>query len=185
MFAKFIETYGAGTDVKNIPPGDLDGFRDVLPAELLELVALGEGSYMNGFLWIVNPAEYRQLVNEIYLPVSHPSICFARDAFGCLYLWEDNSVVYIDINYSKQEVVGRKLNVFFDLKLTDNSFLEKKTSYKKYLDVKSKLGPVSIDECYGYITLLGLGGFDKPENSNKVKLKEYLSIVAQALGKIQ
>ena len=44
--------------------------------------------------------------------------------------------------------------------------------------------PLEQDECYGYLPLLGMGA-DRIDNLKKVKLKEYLAIVAQTLGKIE
>ena len=185
MFTNFIKTYGDLSKTGQIPHADLAGIEDVLPTELVELLHKGEGSYMKGFLWIVNPQEFKQIVDDIYVPLSNPAICFARDAFGSLFLWEDNSVIYVDINNSKQEVVGRKINVFFDLKLTDSGFLSKKTAYDKFVVAEQLLGPPEQDECYGYFPLLGMGGAGRIDNLKKVKPKEYLAIVAQTLGKIE
>ncbi|RNL55849.1 T6SS immunity protein Tdi1 domain-containing protein [Pedobacter jejuensis] len=182
MFTKFIETYGNLENKQEIPSDDLAQVKGAFTPELYELLEQGEGCYMNGFLWVVNPVEYADLVNQIYLPLTSPSVCFARDAFGSLYLWEDNSIIYVDINFTKQEVVGTKANVFFDLKMTDSGFLDKKTPYKNYLKAREKLGELSKDECYGYTPLIGMGGAEKTENLKKVKIKEYISIVAQALG---
>jgi len=185
MFTKFLETYGSLASTKDIPSDDLEKIKSAIPFELLELFQEGEGSLMNGFLWIVNPNKHQELVDEAYLPFSTPTVCFARDAFGSFYLWEDNSIIYVDINSSKSEVVGTKIKVFFDLKMTDSGFLSKRTSYDKFLKAKDVLGELSADECYGYFPLIGMGGAEKAENLKKVKIKEYISIVAQSLGQIQ
>ena len=185
MLGKFIETYGNIQHKIEIVIKDLELFKNDLPAELYGLLKQGAGSYMNGFFWVVNPVEYKDLLNETYLPLQQPSICFGRDAFGCLYVWEDNSIIYIDINNTKQEVVGRKMNVFLDLKMTDKGFLDKRLKYSKFTPALNKLGELAFDECYGYTPLLGLGGAEKVENLKKVKIKEYISITAQALGKIR
>ncbi|MBP1995846.1 hypothetical protein J2Z66_007488 [Paenibacillus eucommiae] len=47
------------------------------------------------------------------------------------------------------------------------------------------MGAIDFDESFGYVPLLGLGGAEKVENLQKVKLKEHTSIVAQALDKIE
>lgn len=113
MFTKFIETYGSIDNKKVIPLDDLERIIGIIPPELSELLLEGEGSYMNGFLWIVNPSEYKDLINVAYDPISLPAVCFARDAFGSFYIWEDNSIICVNINSSKQEVVGARINVFF------------------------------------------------------------------------
>ncbi|WP_083536288.1 T6SS immunity protein Tdi1 domain-containing protein [Chryseobacterium vrystaatense] len=56
---------------------------------------------------------------------------------------------------------------------------------KNYFPAREKLGEPAFEESYGYVLLLGLGGPEKVENLEKVKLKEHILIVAQALGKIE
>ncbi|GAA5089374.1 DUF1851 domain-containing protein [Chryseobacterium ginsengisoli] len=185
MFEKFIVTYGDIQHRQEISNENLETIKQHLPEDLFVFLQKGKGSYMDGFLWIVNPIEYKDIVDEVYLPLQNPSICFARDAFGNLYLWEDNSIIFVDINHSKQEVVGRKATVFFDLKMTDKGFLEKRLPYNNFLEAKNILGELQSDECYGYQHLLGMGGSEKITNLKKIKVKEYISITAQALGKIQ
>ena len=185
MFEKFVAAYGDIKHQQEILNEDLNSIKQYIPEDLFVFIKKGKGSYMNDFFWIVNPVEYKNIVDEIYLPLKNPSICFARDAFGNLYLWEDSSIIFVDINHSKQEVIGRKLNVFFDLKMTDKGFLEKRLPYNNYLEAKKNLGELHSDLCYGYNPLLGMGGSEKVMNLQKVKIKEYISITAQALGKIQ
>jgi len=185
MFEKFETTYGGIKHPQEILSENLNSIKQYLPEDLFVFLKKGKGSYMDGFLWIVNPIEYKDIVDEVYLPLRNPSICFARDAFGNLYLWEDSSIIYVDINHSKQEVVGRKTSVFFDLKMTDKGFLEKRLQYNNFLEAKKILGELQSDECFGYEPLLGLGGVEKIRNLKKVKIREYISITAQALGKIQ
>jgi hypothetical protein len=184
MLERFLETYGNLQDKKDIPLTDLEQIKSEVPDELFQVLQSGEGSFMNGFLWIVNPKEYKVLTDDLYNPVHPPAICFARDAFGSLFLWEGNAIIYVDVNNSKQEVIGKKINVFFNLKLTDSGFLDERTSYTEFLKAKMSLGEIKDDECFGYFPLIGMGGSSRIENLKKVKIKEYLSIVAQSLGKI-
>ncbi|MCZ4223985.1 hypothetical protein [Pedobacter rhodius] len=58
MFTKFTETYGNLENKQEIPSNDLAQVKSTLTPELYELLEQGEGSYMNGFLWIVNLVEY-------------------------------------------------------------------------------------------------------------------------------
>lgn len=185
MFEKFIETYGNIKFNKDIPIEDLEKVKDNLPTELYSFLLNGEGSYMNNFFWTVNPIEFASILQEIYEPVTSPSICFARDAFSGLYVWEDNTIVYINTRYTISKVIGRKLNILFNNIMTDWEYFSEQLSLTNYFPAKEKLGELKFDECYGYIPLLGLGGSEKVENLEKVKLKEHISIIAQALGKIE
>ena len=46
------------------------------------------------------------------------------------------------------------------------------------------LGVPAYDECFGYVPLLSLGGSEKPENLQKVKLREHLELMYQMQGSI-
>jgi len=89
MFEKFVATFGDIQSKQEIPRDELNSVQKFLPEDLFYFLKKGAGSYMNGFLWTVNPVEYKQILDEIYVPLQEPSICFARDAFGGLYIWED------------------------------------------------------------------------------------------------
>jgi hypothetical protein len=184
MLEKFLETYGSLQDKKAIPLTDLEQLKSEVPDELFQVLQSGEGSFMNGYLWIVNPKEYEVLADDVYDPIHPPAICFARDAFGSLFLWEDNAIIYVDVNHSKQEVIGKKISVFFNLKLTDSGFLDKRLPYAEFLKAKIFLGEIKDDECFGYFPLIGMGGPSRIDQLKKVRIKEYVSIVAQSLGKI-
>ena len=47
-----------------------------------------------------------------------------------------------------------------------------------------KLGKLEYDECFGYVPLLGLGGSEKVDNLDKVKIREHIEIITQLVGKI-
>lgn len=170
---------------KAIDPDSLTRVKSLLPDELLSLLSQGEGSYMNGYLWIINPDDYKGISAEVSIPVEPPSTCFARDVFGGLYMWEGESIIYLNVRHGTAKVVGRKVNVFFNKILTDWGYLSEQLHLENFHPAKEALGDLNADECYGYVPLLGLGGAEKVENLQKVKIKVHLSIIAQALGKIK
>jgi hypothetical protein len=43
-------------------------------------------------------------------------------------------------------------------------------------------GSLAYDECFGYVPLLGLGGFERVKNLQKVKIKEQLMLITELLG---
>ncbi|WP_420912016.1 T6SS immunity protein Tdi1 domain-containing protein [Listeria cornellensis] len=48
-----------------------------------------------------------------------------------------------------------------------------------------KLGTPAYDECFGYVPLLALGGAEKVENLQKVKLKEHILLISALVGTIE
>lgn len=185
MFEKFVEEYGDIENRVGQPLDHLEKIKNTLPDELFAFISNGIGSYMDGFLWVVDPVQYDAILKGIYIPVQEPSVCFARDAFGGLYTYEDNSVIYVNIRHGISKVIGRKVHILFNSIMTDWEYFTEELSLENYIPAKEKLGKVEQDECYGYVPLLGLGGSEKVENLEKVKLKEHILLISQALGKIE
>src|SRR5687768_12245496 len=111
MFETFLTEYGPLQQATMFDPNSLNQLKGVLPDDVLSLLAQGKGSYMNGYFWIVDPLDYQDILEEVYKPVERPSTCFARDAFGGLYVWEGESIVYINVRYGTSKVIGRKVSV--------------------------------------------------------------------------
>ncbi|WP_420990641.1 T6SS immunity protein Tdi1 domain-containing protein [Chitinophaga sp. CC14] len=44
---------------------------------------------------------------------------------------------------------------------------------------------MEYDECYGYAPLLGLGGKEKIENIEKVKISVHIALIAQLVCKMK
>lgn len=74
---------------------------------------------------------------------------------------------------------------FFDMDLSDNDYIKSNLFLENYYPAKEKLGEIAYDECYGYVPILAIGGSEKIENLQKVKIKEHISIIAQLAGKIE
>ncbi|WP_299251374.1 T6SS immunity protein Tdi1 domain-containing protein [uncultured Aquimarina sp.] len=141
-------------------------------------------TFIDGFFSLVDPIEYEGILKDIYVPFKKPSNCFAKDAFGSLYLWENNSIKLINIRHGISEIIGRNPSVFFNLKMTDKGFLAKRLGIDSFYNAKERLGALAYDECYGYVPILAAGGAEKIENMQKVKLKEHIAIISQLAGKI-
>ncbi|MDR6569942.1 DUF1851 domain-containing protein [Chitinophaga ginsengisegetis] len=184
MFETFLAECGPLQNKTVFEQDYLTELKGTLPDDVLSLLARGKGSYMNGYFWIVNPIEYQDILEEVYKPVERPSTCFARDAFGGLYVWEGESIVYIDVRLGASMVLGRKTSVFFNRIITDWEYLSEQLHLENFYPVKEILGDLSSDECYGYVPLLALGGNENVENLQRVKIKEHLVIIAQTAGKI-
>ncbi len=184
MLEKFIAKSNP-IKVKVIDSSILDSYAHKLPAEIIYLLrTYGISNFLDGFFWIINPEEYQDVLDEIYVPLKNPDVCFARDAFGGLYVWDDDSIIYVDIRFNYSKVIGRNPSIFFNSKMTDWTYLSNEVKEKNFEEARQKLGALADDECYGYVPLLALGGSEKVENLRKVKIKEQVSIVAQTVGKI-
>jgi hypothetical protein len=168
------------------PENDLvTKYESLLPAKLIQLwQENGFGSTVEGYLKIVNPDDFEESLKEIYSPVfKNPIVMFAT-GMSDLIIWENNYTVLLNCRYGLSKVIESGFQYFLE-DVQDKEFVNDELKGANYFIAKDQLGKIAFDECYGYVPLLGLGGSEKVENLQKVKIKEHLSIIAQTLGKIE
>lgn len=180
LLERFYSVCKQEANTEPLPKLILEKYRGLVPVEIIELWQYGGvGSYMNDFFWVINPDEYLFVTDQLYKPFLLPCVVFARDAFGDLFVWEKDCVKFVNVRHGYSQVIGRDLKIFFNSIATDWDFFCDRLKAKDFSSVKARLHGLSYDECYGYVPALVAGGSDKPENVQKVKLREYLEIIAQ------
>ncbi|SDJ82027.1 hypothetical protein SAMN04487898_104354 [Pedobacter sp. ok626] len=187
MFDTFFEKYPDYSTVQRPTADVLDKFTGKLPSQLLDFWNVyGFGTLMNGYLKLVDPSEFQAVFNEAYDNRDN-EIVFAVTALGDFLAWTGDAIraVYFKNGYDSIVESGDDMEWFFDMDLADEGFLRDNLNDKNYLVAKEKLGEPGYDECYGYVPLLGLGGAEKADHLQKVKIKEHIAIIAQTLGKIK
>lgn len=187
MFDKFFEKYPDYTIIEKPTEDVLHHYKDKLPTQLTDFwKAYGFGIFMDGYLKLVNPSGFQSDFDEAYDNNQH-EIVFGVTALGDFLTWTGDAIraVYFKNGYDSIIESGDDMEWFFDMDLADQGFLRDNLNDKNYLAAKEHLGELEYDQCYGYVPLLGLGGAEKAENLQKVKIKEHLSIIAQTLGKIE
>ncbi|WP_448635410.1 T6SS immunity protein Tdi1 domain-containing protein [Pedobacter panaciterrae] len=170
--------------VRKPGPDEIAKFQSLLPANLLQLWQDdGFGSIAEGYLKVVNPDDFEELLKETYSPVfKNPIVMFAT-GMGDLIIWENDYTVLLNHRYGVSKVIESGFRYFLD-DVQDKEFIDDELKGGNYLKAKDLLGDIAFDECYGYVPLLGIGGSEKVENLQKVKIKEHISLIAQTMGKI-
>jgi len=187
MFDKFFEEYPDYVSVRKPDDNVVNGFSSRLPVQLIEFwSAYGFGMFMDGYLKVIDPSEFQAVFNEAY-DNNGNEIVFGVTAFGDFLAWTGDAIraVYFKNGYDSIIESGDDLEWFFDMDLTEQGFLRDNLNDKNYLAAKERLGELEYDECYGYVPLLGLGGTEKVENLQRVRIKEHVSMIAQTLGRIE
>lgn len=186
MFTKYFEKYPHYTIVQKADDNVLNDFKDKLPAQLLDFWRVyGFGVFMNGYLKLVNPSEFQPCFDEAY-DNREKEIVFGVTALGDFLTWTGDAIRAVYFKEGSDSIIesGDDMEWFFDMDLADEGFLRDNLNDKNYLAAKEKLGEPAYDECYGYVPLLGAGGAEKVGNLQVVKIREYISLIAQTLGKI-
>lgn len=143
----------------------------------------GLGTFYNGYLKIINPNEYKELIEKTYFQ-GNVSIPIFATAFGDIITWEKNQFIgIIKYRYGENDVISDGFDFFYE-DLLDGEFDDTDFNIKKYKEALNKYGMLEYDECFGYVPLITMGGKESVENIKKAKIKEHISLISNFIGEI-
>lgn len=163
----------------------IDKYDGKIPEEVLKIwKTYGFGSILNGYLKIINP-EKIQVILEVVYSRHQDSIPLFTTSMGDIIVWEKERYLII-LNFRKMAVSVISVGFDFFLEdLNDESFLDEELNYQPYPKAVEKYGHLAYDECFGFVPLLGLGGEEKIEKLDKVKLNEHVYLITHFMGHIE
>jgi hypothetical protein len=170
-----------------LAPGNelVEKYSSLLPEKLISFwQEHGFGTIADGYLKVVNPDDYEPSLREIYSPVYKNPVVMFITGLSDLIIWENNYTILLDLRHGTSKVLESGFKYFFE-DIYDADYINDDLEGANYFSAQKQSGLIAFDECYGYVPLLGLGGPEKANNLKKVKIKEHISLVAQALGKIE
>lgn len=181
MIDKIFETFKKENDINQ---RICNKYEKILPSELISVwKKYGLGSFFYGYLKIINPEEYQELIIDTYFRGSVAIPIFVT-AFGDIICWEENRYIrMIKYKYGLFKGMAAGFEFFFE-DLGNGLFDDEYFELSKYYEAVKLLGEVEYDECFGYVPLLGLGGNEKTENLKKVKIREHIELISQMVGKV-
>ncbi|MBO6219430.1 MAG: DUF1851 domain-containing protein [Treponema sp.] len=158
-------------------------YQEKIPAQFIEIWKnYGFGTFLNGFLRIINPNDYMDFTQKSYF--EKKSIPLLVTALGDIIVWEKNEYLsLVAYRYKNFDCLEYGCEFFLN-DLADNKYVERHFKNKNFYISIENLGVPAYDECFGYVPLLSLGGSEKPENLQKVKLREHLELMYQMQGGI-
>ena len=162
----------------------INKYENQLPQEIIDLWKnYGYGTFYNGYLKVINPNEYKELVEKTYFQ-GNVSIPILATAFGDIITWEKNQFLGIlKYRYGENDVISDGFDFFFE-DLQAGEFDKEHFTISKYKDAIDKYGKLEYDECFGYTPILAMGGNESVENLKNVKIKEYIAIISNFIGEI-
>ena len=160
-------------------------YQNKLPNKIVDFWReYGFGSFLKGYLKVVNPKDFKYVLAESYLPqYENPIVMFAT-GMGDLIVWENNYTILVDYRHGISKVIESGFKYFLE-DINDTDFLEEELNWLPYESAREKLGDLAYDECYGYVPILAAGGAEKVRNLQKVKLKEHIAIITELAGQVE
>lgn len=167
--------------VADMPQEVIEKYKDQVPEELLHIwQSYGLGSFFDGYLKVINPEDYIELLNESYFDAKIAFPIFVT-AFGDVITWEKKAYVGI-VKYNIQDcdIIIKSLKYF--LKYLDDEYVYENFDLDLYREAIAKYGQLAYDECFGFVPLLALGGFKDVDHMDKVKVLEHIYLMYQLTG---
>lgn len=182
MDANLFENYEKN---KSVDCMIIEEYQGLVPEELVAVwQEYGFGALLDGYLKIINPCEYKEIINMSYFR-ANLSIPIFVTAFGDIITWEEDKYLRM-IKYKNGTFKGIASGFdFFWEDLNTDVFCKEFFEIPAYKEAVDRYGKILYDECFGYVPLLGLGGSEKVENLQKVKIKEHIELITQLVGKIE
>ena len=162
----------------------INKYENKIPSELLNIwKKFGFGSFQNGYLKIINPDDYMELLNNSYFNAKS-AIPIMITAFGDILIWEnDQYLTIVRYRYGDFKIAISGFDLFFDV-LEDSTFLKRNFQLEFYEKCVSTYGVPDYTQCFGCVPLQRLGGKEKLENFKTVKAKEHIALMIDILGGI-
>ncbi|MFC4424841.1 GAD-like domain-containing protein [Deinococcus navajonensis] len=160
-----------------MPAQLMEKYAGQVPAELLAIWAqYGLTSHGQGEVWFTNPEDYTEIVQAFFGP-ERPFLVFARTSFGHLkaILRGPLYTILPQIALAKR---GNDLSVFPTL-VSSGLISPWSAAHAEHQQALRALGPITSEQMYGYVPMLALGGEGTLEETQVVRVHEYLRLVAQ------
>ena len=168
--------------VADMPMEVIEKYREKVPKELVRIWEEdGLGTFLDGYLKVINPDDYIDFVKETYFRGDEAIPIFIT-SFGDILTWEKGKFV-IQLSYKAENasVLMSGFDLFLML-LNDESFTDEYFDLKLYKKSIIKFGSLLYDECFGFVPILPLGGKKDVEHMDKVKIREHLALLVQFTG---
>jgi hypothetical protein len=167
-----------------VPVGLIDKYENQIPPELLEIWrSHGFGSFANGYIKIINPDEYADILNSSYYACDVAIPIFAT-GFADIITWEEDRFLGL-VQYRKVDATIYPLNfVHFLSRFYSSQCVVDFLDNTQYSVAVKILGKLKYDECFGYVPLLALGGSEKVEKLHKMKIIPHIELITDMVGRI-
>jgi hypothetical protein len=190
-FQFFLGNFEPQVSRREVPVSSIEKYRNHLPEQLLKYwECFGWSGYADGLFWIVNPQEYEPVLSAwlegSWFEDKDAFYVIARSAFGELYVWGErfgfSIVIFSPESYAipQHEFQAIPESVNFDLRCFFSAQSRDANDFDGlFAKAYQRLGPLAVDELYGFVPALALGGGIEAKNVQKVSAVEHLIFLAE------
>lgn len=183
----FFEKYPEYKIVEKPSMEIIKKYKGVLPDSFIDFwKEYGFGSFMKGYLKVINPGDYQDIFNYGYDNIDGETV-FAVTGLGDFIVWTGDCMRFVNFRHGADIIiqVNNSFDWFLNRNIIDSYCINKEAKGTNYFLAREQYVEPSFDECFGYVPLLGMGGPEKVENMEKVKIIEHIYLIAEMMGKIE
>jgi hypothetical protein len=177
----FSNLYKDWQTYRACPAEIIDRYRSVLPAIVVDSwQAAGFQRFGKGFLWTVNPDEFREIAADFLHEYQVPDVhVLLRTGFGDLiFLYRGKSFHLSAVTLKHGQLAGG-IEEILEVHLGQRDFANSIFFLKEFKGARKALGDLAEDEVYGLAPALPLGGPLKTANMRKLNLRAYLHLLSR------
>lgn len=189
QFPAFHGRFGDGIRHGEIPEASLAKLKSHLPESIYALLQNdGVSSYMDGFLWTLDPEDYTAWLNAWWGQPKQLCVPFARTALGDFICVTKNVEpafpgMHITVVFAARGELNHlihRADWLFDKYLVSDRFLETQLGHTLFTALDAPTRALAPGECLGFEPLLSLGGSATADHLRRCKLREYALLVSDA-----
>ena len=196
-FEYFIEKFGQPTSQRFPTISEVEKYRGILPDRLLEYwQEIGFSGYLDGLFWIVNPADYDDVLERFLESTDFPELdtyhVIARDAWGSLHLWGEktgDSLAITSMNnwmrtrqgYTSDIAKGEAnkcIELFFAFTKPKNENTQAENGKPMFESAFKAHGELAEDELFAFNPFLFMGGNKTVKDISKENIFVHLNLIA-------
>ncbi|SDA32878.1 hypothetical protein SAMN02799622_05346 [Methylobacterium sp. UNC378MF] len=192
-FARVIGDFGPPENAKSVPPDVIELYKDYLPPSMIRFwETYGWGNYKSGYCRICDPRPFQPLVKSMFTndpDFDHQDLTVIMFTALCeMDIWSRKGYgIYVNLANSRvnsqSKIVnpstGKKYNKDFLIGSKIHGRISNGGMQDYYSEAVERLGKLKLDEVFGFVPALQLGGDPFPENLQRFKAMEYLDFLAQ------
>ena len=170
---------------KEMPKEIIEKYKGQVPDEVIEIWKnYGLGSFLNGYLRVINPDDYKELIEDTYFS-GKESIPLFTTAFADVITWQENEYIGIVLYRLEDfEIMASGMDFFFSDIYTEESFRKEFFDLKLYEKAVKRYGELEYNQSFCFVPLLGLGGKKSIDNLDKGDTLTHIYLITELVGKV-
>jgi hypothetical protein len=167
---------------KKVDKDTINKYKDIVGTDVVEIwEKYGFGTTFNGYLKIIDPDEYQELLEETYIMPFDDIPVFITGMGDIIACDSRGNFVIVDYRHQRIKILWTQKKIRWNF-FEEDYYQDRYWQWDPYFEAVEKYGEPAYNECFGYEPLLSLGGKESVDNLRKVNYEVHITIMAEIQG---